>query len=306
MNILVTGITGYVGSRLVPRLQRDGHTVRGFSRRPEAAGLGVPVVTGDAVSDEGLEQALADIDVAYFLIHSMEPSLEAPFPARERQAARNFARAARAAGVKRVIYLGGIQPGTGAASVSPHLRSRLEVEQLLLEAAPCSIAMRASIVIGARSRSFRFLVRLVERMPVLALPAWQTNRTAPIDERDMLELLARAASDDSVCNDIYDAGGPEVVTYGELIERIRYHMFVDRPEIRFKRLVVTPIASRISALIAGEDHALIGPLMASLDGDLLPRDDRVVELLGVRRHSLDAAIERALREWEAAEPLAAR
>jgi nucleoside-diphosphate-sugar epimerase len=262
------------------------------------------VATGDAVTGAGLEEALHDIEVAYFLIHSMEPSLEAPFPARERHAAENFARAARAAGVERVVYLGGIQPQ--ASSNSPHLRSRLEVERVLLAASPCSVALRASIVIGSGSRSFRFLVRLVERMPVLALPAWQTNRTAPIDERDTLELLARAATSNSVCGEALDAGGPEVVTYGELIDRIRHHMLVGRPQIKFKRMIATPIASRISALIAGEDHALIGPLMASLDGDLLPRDDRVVQLLGVRRHSLDAAIERALREWEADEPLAAR
>jgi uncharacterized protein YbjT (DUF2867 family) len=304
MNVLVTGITGYVGSRLAPRLARDGHTVRGFSRRPAPADAAFPVATGDAVTGAGLEEALHDIEVAYFLIHSMEPSLEAPFPARERHAAENFARAARAAGVERVVYLGGIQPQ--ASSNSPHLRSRLEVERVLLAASPCSVALRASIVIGSGSRSFRFLVRLVERMPVLALPAWQTNRTAPIDERDTLELLARAATSNSVCGEALDAGGPEVVTYGELIDRIRHHMLVGRPQIKFKRMIATPIASRISALIAGEDHALIGPLMASLDGDLLPRDDRVVQLLGVRRHSLDAAIERALREWEADEPLAAR
>ena len=302
MNVLLTGITGYVGSRLAPRLERDGHAVRGFSRRPGAPGSNV--VTGDAVSGEGLEEVFREIDVAYFLIHSMEPSLEAPFPERERRAADNFARAARAAGVKRVIYLGGLQPE--GSSNSPHLRSRLEVERILLQAAPCSAALRASIVIGSGSRSFRFLVRLVERMPVLAIPAWRTNRTAPIDERDMLELLARAAVSDSVCGEVLDAGGPEVVTYGELIDRIRHHMFVGRARLEFKRLIATPIASKVSAVIAGEDPALIGPLMASLDGDLLPRDDRAVRLLGVRLHSLDAAIERALREWEAVEPLAAR
>jgi uncharacterized protein YbjT (DUF2867 family) len=304
MNVLVTGITGSVGSRLAWRLKRDGHVVRGFSRRRDLASVGVPVISGDAVTGEGLERALDGIEVAYFLIHSMEPSLEAPFPARERRAAENFARSARAAGVRRVIYLGGLQPDS--SSVSPHLRSRLEVERLLLEAAPCAVALRASIVIGARSRSFRFLVRLVERMPVLAIPAWRNNRTAPIDERDMLELLARAAVKDSVCGEVLDAGGPEVVTYGELIERIRDLMLVDRPALQFKRLTVTPIASRLSALIAGEDHELIGPLMASLDGDLLARDGRAAQLLGVRLHSLDAAIERALREWEAVEPLAAR
>ena len=131
------------------------------------------------------------------------------------------------------------------------------------------MALRASIVIGAGSRSFRFLVRLVERLPVLAVPAWRTNRTNPIDERDVIEMLARAADADGVCGASLDVGGPDVVTYGELIDRIREHMLVARPTVNFKRLRLTPIASRISALIAGEQHELIGPLMESLEDDLL-------------------------------------
>jgi hypothetical protein len=119
-------------------------------------------------------------------------------------------------------------------------------------------------------------------------------------------VLARAATSKPVCGRSLDAAGPDVVTYGELIERIRDHMLVGRPTVTFKKMTVTPIASRISALIAGEDHALIGPLMESLDEDLLPRDDRAAEIMGVRLHSLDSAIERALRDWEAHEPLAAR
>jgi uncharacterized protein YbjT (DUF2867 family) len=304
MNVLVTGITGYVGSRLAPRLLRDGYAVRGFSRRPGEPQPEIPVVQGDAVSGEGLEQALRDIDVAYFLIHGMEPSSDGAFNVRERAAAENFARAAKAAGTKRIIYLGGLIPVHGPASV--HLQSRLDVERILLDATPCSVALRASIVIGAGSRSFRFLVRLVERLPVLAVPAWSTNRTSPIDERDMIELLARAASSDRVRGQSLDVGGPEVVSYGELIERIGDHMLLSRPTISFKKLTVTPIASRVAAVIAGEQHELIGPLMESLGEDLLLADDRAGELLGVRLHSLDSAIAHALREWEATEPLAAR
>jgi len=304
MKVLVTGITGYVGSRLAPRLLRDGHAVRGFGRYPGSVGPGVPVVSGDAVSGVGLDQALAGIDVAYFLIHSMEPSSAGAFSVRERLAASNFARAAQDAGLQRVIYLGGLVPACGP--VSRHLASRLEVERILLAATPCPVALRASIVIGARSRSFRFLVRLVERLPVLAVPAWRVHRTTPIDERDAVELLARAATNDSVCGMSLDVGGPEIVSYGELIERIRDHMLLDRPTIGLPGLSLTPIASRISALIADEEHALIGPLMGSLGQDLLPRDDRAAQLLDVRLHSLDAAIEHALREWEEAEPLAAR
>lgn len=304
MNILITGITGYVGSRLAPRLERDGHTVRGLSRRLGRNERQFPIVQGDAVTGAGLDRALEGIDVAYYLIHSMEPSLNGTFAEREQVAAENFARTAATAGTRRIIYLGGLVPAGGPRSA--HLTSRLAVERILLEAAPCSAAFRASIVIGAGSRSFRFLVRLVERLPVLAVPAWRTRRTAPIDERDIVELLARAATSAEICGQSLDAGGPETVTYGDLIDRIREHMLVGRPTIGFKRLTVTPIASRIAAVIAGEEYELIGPLMESLGEDLLASDNRAAELLGVRLHSLDAAIEHALREWESTEPLAAR
>jgi uncharacterized protein YbjT (DUF2867 family) len=303
MTILVTGVTGYIGSRLAPRLRRDGHELRGFARR-SAAEIGFPVVIGDAVTGAGLDEALRGVEVAYYLIHSMEPGSDRTFSAREHAAAENFAAAAERAGVGRVIYLGGLVPDAGP--VSAHLASRLAVENILLAASPCSIAFRASIVIGARSRSFRFLVRLVERLPVLAVPAWREHRTRPIDERDVIELLARAATREEVCGQSLDIGGPDTVTYGELIDRIRHHMLVERPTISLRRLTVTPIASRIASLIAGESHDLIGPLMESLGTDLLPRDDRAAAVLGVRLHSLDAAVERALRNWEAEEPLAAR
>jgi uncharacterized protein YbjT (DUF2867 family) len=304
MNILITGISGYLGSLLAPRLLRDGHTVSGFSRHPGEVAGGIPVAQGDAVSGAGLERALEHVDVAYFLIHSMEPSTDGPFNVRDRLAAENFARAAKAAGTQRIVYAGGLIPARGPASA--HLESRLEVERILLGAAPCSVALRASIVIGARSRTFRFLVRLVERLPVLAVPAWRVHRTSPIDERDMIELLARAATSERVCSQSLDVGGPEIVTYGELIDRISDHLLLARPTIGFRRLTVTPIASRIAAVIAGEDYELIGPLMESLGEDLLASDSRASELLGVRLHSLDSAIAHALREWEATEPLAAR
>jgi uncharacterized protein YbjT (DUF2867 family) len=304
MNILVTGVTGYVGSRLVPRLQRDGHTLRGFARQapPE---LGIDIVRGDAVTGRGLDKALDGIDAAYYLIHSMEPGGGSQsFSVRERVAAENFAREVERAGVERVVYLGGLMPASARAS--PHLASRHAVEQLLLAASPCSVALRASIVIGARSRSFRFLVRLVERLPVLALPGWKDRRTRPIDERDVIEILARSATIDGACGQSLDVAGPDTVTYEALIERIREHMLIARPTVALGPLTVTPIASRIAAVISGERHELIGPLMEGLLTDLLPRDDRAVELFGVRLHSLDAAIERALREWETEDRLAAK
>jgi uncharacterized protein YbjT (DUF2867 family) len=304
VTILVTGISGYVGSVLARRLQREGETVRGFSRRPDRVDVDVPVVAGDALSGEGLTEALDGVDVAYFLIHGMEPAPDGPLASRERAAAERFAAAAAAAGVSRIVYLGGMVPAGGPRS--PHLASRLAVEDILLDAVPGSVALRASIVIGARSRSFRFMVRLVERLPVLPYPAWRTNRTAPVDERDIVEVLARAAASDQVSGRRLDVAGPDVVSYGELIERIADLMLVDRAGLRFNRLSVTPLASRVAALVAGEQWELIGPLMESLDSDLLPTEPEAGPLLDVRLHSLNAAIEHALAEWERHEVLAAR
>jgi uncharacterized protein YbjT (DUF2867 family) len=310
MKILVTGITGAIGASLAPRLLADGHEVRGLSRRADLrsdAGRApeIEVMAGDAISGLGLRAALSGVEVAYYLIHSMETEGASRFDDRERAAAKNFARAAVRAGVHRLVYLGGLVPAH-AAGASAHLRSRLEVERILTEAVPDSVALRASIVIGAQSRSFRFLVRLIERMPVLLIPAWREHRTAPVDERDVVECLVRAADDPALTGRSLDIAGPEVISYGALIERIRDLMILDRPVLNLPGLRVTPIASRISALIAGEQHALIGPLMAGLNGDLLPREPLATELLALRRHSLDAAIENALATWEATEPLRAR
>jgi uncharacterized protein YbjT (DUF2867 family) len=213
-------------------------------------------------------------------------------------------RAARRAGVHRIVYLGGLVPAGAAAS--PHLASRLAVEEALLRDVPGSVALRASIVIGARSRSFRFLVRLIERVPVVALPGWRDNRTQPIDGRDVLEYLVRAATLAAAAGRSLDIAGPDTVTYAELIDRIRDAMLVGRPTLRLGSLTATPLASRIGALVAGEAPELIGPLMAGLETDLLPRDGAAAELFGVRLHSFSAAVERALRDWESEEPLAAR
>jgi uncharacterized protein YbjT (DUF2867 family) len=304
MRILVTGATGYIGSQLLPRLEREGHDLRALAREPARVDAAVPVVRGDLVSGAGLDEALEGIETAYYLVHSLEPSLDGPFPERELRAAENFAAAARRAGTERIVYLGGLIPA--GAPASRHLSSRLAVEEHLLAAVPSAVALRASIVIGAGSRSFRFLVRLIERMPILTLPAWRVHRTKPIDSRDAIEFLARAASEPTVAGRSLDIAGPDVLTYEAMIDRIAEHMIVGRPSLRLRRVTATPIASRVAAAIAEEDPELIGPLMEGLEHDLLPRDSSAVDLLGVRLHSFDAAVERALRDWEAMEPLAAR
>jgi uncharacterized protein YbjT (DUF2867 family) len=227
------------------------------------------------------------------------------FLQRERLAAETFAAAARQARVQRIVYLGGLLGRTRAdATLSRHLSSREGVERILMSGVPGSVALRASIVIGARSRSFRLLVRLVERMRVLALPAWRTFRTQPIDERDIAEMLLAAATA-PVGGRSLDVGGPEVLAYGEMIERIAELMLVNRPAVGLT-VNATPVTARVAAAIAQEDPELVVALMESLEGDLLPADHGAEQLLGVRLHSFDAAVEHALSEWETSEALAAR
>jgi uncharacterized protein YbjT (DUF2867 family) len=304
MRTLVTGVSGYVGGALAGRLRDDGIFVRGFARDPARVTAEVDeLITGDVATGAGLEAALDGIDVAYYLIHSMEAAAAGAFAERERDAAKAFAAAAEAAGLRRVVYLGGLVPGD--APLSRHLGSRLAVEHALLDAVPEGIALRASIVIGARSRSFRFLVRLIERLPIMALPAWRENRTAPVDGRDVLAFLARAATGGPELMGSWDIAGPDVMTYAEMITRISDAMLVRRPALDLG-FSLTPIASVVAAVVAGEDFGLIEPLMESLEHDLLPRDDTAAGVFDVRLHGFEAAVERALRDWERDEELSAR
>jgi uncharacterized protein YbjT (DUF2867 family) len=303
MRMLVTGASGYVGSLLLARLLSDGHQVRGLARDPGRVRSRAEVVRGDALTGEGLTEALEEVEVAYYLIHSMERSAAdaGPFQERERIAAETFAAAAAGGGARRIVYLGGPQAHTGQ---SRHLASREGVERILRAAVPDSVTLRASIVIGARSRSFRLLVHLVERMRVLVLPAWRSFRTQPIDERDVIEMLVASATA-RLGGRSLDIGGPDVLSYGEMIERIADLMLVSRPSLGLG-VSVTGVTARLAAAIAGEDPDLVVPLMESLRNDLLPADDHAEQLLGVRLHSFDSAVEHALGEWEEREPLAAR
>ncbi|WP_205699546.1 NAD(P)H-binding protein [Conexibacter sp. SYSU D00693] len=309
MRALVTGASGGVGAVVVPELLRLGVDVRAFGRseaRIRAAGVpsSVAVVEGDATDGRGLDEALDGCEVAYFLIHSMEGGAT-DFSDVERRTAETFATAAQRAGVRRVVYLGGpVPPGK---PLSRHLRSRLAVEEVLLDAVDEAVAFRASIVVGPRSRSFRFLVRLVERAPVLPLPRWRDGRTRPIDERDVVAYLGAAATSARVHGPLsIDVAGPDELSYGELVQTIRDELMVDRPAVRLP-VSLTAVAAPVAAAIAGEDVALIGPLMESLDSDTLPRDERVRELFPeVRLHRFVAAVQRALRAWERVERLAAR
>jgi uncharacterized protein YbjT (DUF2867 family) len=303
---LVTGATGYVGGRLVRRLADEGRPVRAFGRRAAALGglAADGVAVGDLLTGAGLRHALEGCETAYYLVHSMEAAgQDGDFASRDRRAADNFARAAQAAGVRRIVYLGGMEP---SGSVSPHLRSRLEVERILLEGVPGSTALRASIVVGARSPSFRILVRLVERLRLLPLPAWHRNRTQPIDERDVVEFLARTPHTESAAGRSLDVVGPDLMTYAQMIEQIAELMGVGRTPLRLRRSL-TPPASAVVSAVSEQPLELVRPLMQSLESDIVPRDPlEAARVYGLRPHSFARAVEHALGDWEAEEPLGAR
>jgi uncharacterized protein YbjT (DUF2867 family) len=301
---LVTGATGYVGRRLTERLSDEGREVRALARDPARveARPRVEAARGDLVSGEGVDAALEGCTTAYYLVHSMEAGDDG-FESRDRCAARNFVRAAEAAGVERAVYLGGIVPADGPHSA--HLGSRLEVEDILLEGLPRSTALRASILIGAHSSSFRILVRLVERLRVLPFPAWQARRTRPIAERDAIEYLALTPARPGAEGRSLDIAGPDALSYGQMIERIADLMGVARVPLRLS-LTQTPAASAVVSALTDQPLELVRPLMESLEHDLLPRDDEAEEIYGVRPLPFGRAVERALAEWERTEELAAR
>jgi uncharacterized protein YbjT (DUF2867 family) len=306
VRILITGPSGAIGDALARSLGAE-HELRALAREPArvAGELPVELIRGDALTGEGLERALDGVELAYYLIHSMQPAAAADpgFAQRDRIAARRFAAAASSAGVRRIVYLGGLHPEPAVASA--HLASRGEVERILLDAVPGSVALRASLVIGARSRSFRALVRLIERLPVVPLPPWRRYRTQPIDQRDAIAYLIAAAANPAAGGRAFDIGGPEVLSYGVMIERITALLLLARPTLRVPA-GLGGIISALAARISGAPPELLGPLMGSLGSDLLADDAPARAAFAVPLHGFDAAVEHALRDWEALEPLRGR
>lgn len=304
---LVVGATGYIGTLLTRALVEDGRDVRALSRNPARLPADLPVepARGDVLSGEGIDDALRGCDAAYYLVHSMEAGAES-FEERDRRAATNFADACRRTGLERVVYLGGIRP---SGPLSTHMRSRLEVEQILMDALPGATGLRASIVVGARCDSFRIMVRLAERLPALPLPPWRVRRTQPIAERDIVRCLVRTPVIDSTAGRSIDLVGANPLTYEEMMDGIVDELGIRRRHVELP-IFTAPAFGAVAAAVAGADTDLVVALMGSLNADVLPRSEHAAremsELYGVKPLPYAAAVSRALREWEREEPLAAR
>ncbi|GGM19525.1 MULTISPECIES: SDR family oxidoreductase [Micromonospora] len=265
MRCLVTGATGYIGGRLAPRLLAQGHTVRCLARkagrlRDVPWAEQVEVTEGDLRRPETLPAAFDQVDVAYYLVHSLG---QAGFEDADREAATNFATAARAAGVRRIVYLGGPEP-TGVAATSPHLRSRAEVGRILLASGVPTVVLRAAVIIGSGSASFEMLRYLTERLPAMVTPRWVRNRIQPIAVRDVLSYLAACAELPPEVNRAFDIGGPDVLTFRDMMQRYAAVAGLRRRIILPVRVLTPSLSSHWVGLITPVPNAIARPLVESL------------------------------------------
>lgn len=291
--VLLTGATGYVGGRLLPALEARGVPVRCLARRPEnlAARIGpaTQVVAGDVLDEPALAAAIQSVSTAYFLVHSMGSS--SGFEEQERRAAENFARAAHAAGVRRIVYLGGL--GEDDVALSAHLRSRHEVGRILRAGAVPTLELRASIVIGAGSLSFEMVRALVERLPVMITPRWVDTLAQPIAIDDLLAYLLAALDVELSESKVFEVGGADVVSYGDIMREYARQRSLRRTMIR-----VPLLSPRLSSLWLG----LVTPLYARVGRKLVDSmrhptvvtDPSAMRAFDVRPVDLREAIERAL------------
>jgi uncharacterized protein YbjT (DUF2867 family) len=302
MKILLTGATGYVGGCLLERLIGQGRSLRCLVRRPEKlapqiAGVqpAVELIRGDASEPEDLARACAGVDVAFWLVHSMESGVD--FERADRLAAERFAAAANAAGVRRIVYLGGL--GADDDRLSAHLRSRHEVGAILRAGGLDVVEFRASIIIGAGSFSFDLVRTLVERLPVMICPAWLATPTQPIAVGDVVDYLAAAVDLPSGPPRIFEIGGPDKVSYGAIMREYARQRGLRRLMIPVP--VLTPRLSSLWLKLVAPRYARVGrKLIDGLKNPTVVTSDAARHEFAIRPRSLDRAIGEALRQEDAA------
>jgi uncharacterized protein YbjT (DUF2867 family) len=305
---LVTGATGYIGGRLVPELLAAGHTVRCLARTPDKlrdhpwAGR-TEAVRGDVTDAEAVGAALEGIDVAYYLVHALGTGKD--FAAADRLAARIFAERATAAGVRRIVYLGGLTPvGVPERDLSPHLRSRTEVGRILLDSGVPTAVLRAAVIIGSGSASFEMLRYLTERLPVMVTPSWVSTSIQPIAVRDVLRYLVGCARLPQEVSRTFDIGGPDVLTYRDMMQRYASVAGLPRRLI-FPVPVLTPaLSSHWVGLVTPVPNSIARPLAESLRHEVVCHERDITRYLPDPpdgRISFDRAVALALQRIQEAQ-----
>jgi uncharacterized protein YbjT (DUF2867 family) len=265
---LVTGATGYIGGRLAPRLLDNGHTVRAMARNPDKLAHAdwrdrVEVVCGDLGDPDSLTAAFDGVDVVFYLVHSMGSAKD--FVAEEARAARNVVAAAKQAGVGRLVYLSGLHPS--GVELSPHLRSRTAVGDVLLDSGIETVVLQAGIVVGSGSASFEMIRHLTDRLPAMTAPKWVHNKIQPIAIDDVLHYLTEAATAPVPESRTWDIGGPDVLEYGDALQ-----IYAEVAGLRRRLIVALPfltptIASLWIGLVTPMPPGLARPLIESLECD---------------------------------------
>ena len=296
MPTLLTGATGFVGGRLLPRLAEVDEVrclVRDRSRLRAPAG--VDVVEGDLSDPADVARALTGIDCVFYLVHSMEPG-NAGFAARDEELARTFCRSAGEEGVRRAVYLGGVLPAH-ESRCSEHPRSRGVVGRIPGQKAEEFVGLRASMVVGAGSASFTTLVRIVDRLPALPLPTWRERRTQPVAVDDVVAALLAART---VAPGVYEVAGPDEVSFEQMTQVIARLLGKRRPTIDLP-VHLPQLEGAIAAAVTEQDRELVVPLMEGLDQDLVVAENALPTAFGVEPTPFEAAARTAIDEMEEVE-----
>lgn len=294
--VLLTGASGYVGGRLISMLEQQPLVLRCLARKPDKLRPKVKrsteVVPGDVLEAPSLDDALKDVHTAYYLVHLMSGSHD--FVKEDRQAAKNFADAAKRAGVQRIIYLGGLGDDADP-ELSPHLRSRHEVGEILRESGIETVEFRAGMVVGAGSLSYQLLKSLTDRLPVMICPRWLTTPTQPIAIDDVLDYLLAAKDSPMGDSQIFEIGSPDVVTYGDLIREYARQRGLRRWLIFVP--VLTPYLSGLwLALVTPTSFEVGRHLIEGLKNPTVVRDSKALEAFSIRPMGVKEAIQRAIAE----------
>ncbi len=290
--VLLTGASGFVGRRLAPVLVEAGHEVRAMTRRPEEyAGAG-EAVFGDVADSDSLAAALTGVDVAIYLVHSLD---RPDFEKRDADAARTFGAVAAASGVRQIVYLGGL--GAEDADLSAHLRSRREVEQLLGEAGVPVTVLRAAIVVGDGGISWELTRQLVKRLPAMVVPKWVSTRTQPIAIDDVVRYLAGVIGQESALGRIFEIGGPDQLTYLEMLQVVA--RVQGRPLPILPVPLLTPrLSSYWLALVTDVDVTTGRNLIDSMGTEVVVTDHSIRDVVPGEPLTYAEAVRRALADGE--------